>query len=90
MESEFIVLRKDRSAEVFDPSGKTWRWWEDIFSFGVDVWRILAAVSSSGELYAINEEQQQLMKYDGGKSVWNAVASLPRPNYLCTCATQVA
>jgi hypothetical protein len=88
MEGKFIVLRKDRSAEVFDPSGKTWRWWEDIFSFRVDVWRSLAAVSSSGELYAINEEQQQLMKYDGGKSVWTAVASLPRPIYLFTCATQ--
>jgi hypothetical protein len=63
MEGKFIVLMKDRSAEVLDPSGKTWRWWEDIFSFKVDVWRSLVAVSSLGELYDIDEEQQQLLLY---------------------------
>jgi hypothetical protein len=45
-------------------------------------------VSSSGELYAMNEQQQQLMKYDGGKSVCTDTTSLPRPIYLFTCATQ--
>jgi hypothetical protein len=88
MDGKFMVLSKDRSAEVFDPIAGTWRRWEDMFSFRVDIWRSLAAVSSSGELYAINERQQQVMKYDGGKNVWIAVASLPRHIFLFTCATQ--
>jgi hypothetical protein len=88
MEGKFIVLKKDISAEVLDPSGKTWIRWEDIFSFTVYVWRSLASVSSFGELYAINEQKKQLMKYDGGKSVWTGVASLLRPIYLFMCARQ--
>jgi hypothetical protein len=88
-DGKFMVLSRDRSAEVFDPSGAMWRRWEDMISFRVDLWRSFAvACSSSGELYAFSERQQQVMKYDGGKQVWTVVASLPRHIYLFKCATQ--
>jgi hypothetical protein len=89
MDGKFMVLSRDRSAEVFDPTASTWRRWEDMISFRVDLWRSFAvACSSSGELYAFSERQQQVMKYDGGKQVWTVVASLPRHIYLFKCATQ--
>jgi hypothetical protein len=53
-----MVLSDDRSVEVFDPSGRTWRSWEVMFSFRVDIWKSFSVVSSSGELYAINEQQR--------------------------------
>jgi hypothetical protein len=90
MDGKFMVLSRDRSAEVFDPTASTWRRWEDMISFRVDLWRSFAvACSSSGELYAFSERQQQVMKYDGGKHVWTVVASLPRHIYLFKCATQL-
>jgi hypothetical protein len=47
------------------------------FSFRVDLWRSLVVVSSSEELYAMNGQQQQLMKYDGGKRICTDTTSLP-------------
>jgi hypothetical protein len=89
MDGKFMLLSRDRSAEVFDPTALAWRRWEDMISFRVDLWRSFAvAFSSSGELYAFSERQQQVMKYDGGKQVWTVVASLPRHIYLFNCATQ--
>jgi hypothetical protein len=86
MEGKFMVLSgEDRSAEVFEPSAGTWRRWENM-RFRGDLWK-KCAVSSSGELYAFSDEQQQVMKYDGEKNVWTAVASLPQSIYFFTCAT---
>jgi hypothetical protein len=71
MDGKFMLLSRDRSVEVFDPTALAWRRWEDMISFRVDLWRSFAVdFSSSGELYAFSERQQQVMKYDGGKQVW--------------------
>ena len=78
---------KDKSAEVFEPSAGTWRRWENM-RFRGDLWKKCAVYSSSGELYAFSDEQQQVMKYDGEKNVWTAVASLPQSVVFATCATQ--
>jgi hypothetical protein len=56
-------------------------------SFRGDLCRKCVAFSS-GELYAFSEEQQQVMKYDGEKNVWTAVASLPQSVVFVTCVTQ--
>jgi hypothetical protein len=92
MDGKFMVLSRDRSAEVFDPTASTWRRWEDMISFRIDMFffrcSFVVACSSSGELYAFSERQQKVMKYDGGKQVWTVVASLPRLIYLFKCATQ--
>jgi hypothetical protein len=84
MEGKFMVLSKfDRGAEVFEPSAGTWRTWEDM-SVGGYLWRKYAV--SSEELYTFSD--QHVMKYDGEKNVWTAVASLPQSILLITCATQ--
>jgi hypothetical protein len=88
IEGKFMVLSEyDRSAEVFDPSAGTWRL-EDTLSFEGDLFT--CAASSSGELYAFHEEQQQVIKYEGEKNVWTAVASFPTARFLrfVMCATQ--
>jgi hypothetical protein len=94
IEGKFMVLSEyDRSAEVFDPSAGTWRL-EDTLSFEGDLFT--CAASSSGELYAFHEEQQQVIKYEGEKKVWTVVASFPHGRKEATarfarfvkCATQ--
>jgi hypothetical protein len=55
--------------------------------FRGDLWK-KCAVSSSGELYAFNDEQQQVMKYDGEKTVWTAVAFLPQSACFLNCVAQ--
>jgi hypothetical protein len=87
-EGKFMVLgrgKSDRSIEAFDSSVGTWRW-EDKLGFGADLWS--CAASSSGELYAFCEDRQQVMKYDGEKNGWTAIASLPQSICFLTCATQ--
>jgi hypothetical protein len=86
MEGKFMVFTgdRDRSAEVFDPSAGTWRRWENM-RFRGDLWKKCEA-SPSGELYAFSNAQQQVMKYDGEKNVWTAVASTLL-TYV-NCATQ--
>jgi hypothetical protein len=86
MEGKFMVFVDDRSVEVFEPSAGTWRRWENI-RFRGDLWK-KCAVSSSGELYAFSDEQQQVMKYDGEKNVWTAVAFLPQSVHFLNCVTQ--
>jgi hypothetical protein len=46
------------------------------------------AVSSSGELYAFSDLKQQVMKYDGEKTVWTAVAFLPQSARFLNCVAQ--
>jgi hypothetical protein len=58
IEGKFIVFSEDRSAEVFEPSVGTWKRWENM-RFRGDLWK-KCAVSSSGELYAFSDEQQQV------------------------------
>jgi hypothetical protein len=86
MEGKFMVLsggKIDRSVEVFDPSVGTWRTWEDMIVGGY-LWRKCAV--SSGELYIFS--YPHVMKYDGEKNVWTAVASFPQSILSITCATQ--
>jgi hypothetical protein len=65
--AELTCLHLDThfSAEVFEPSVGTWRRWENM-RFKGDL-RKKCAVSSSRELYAFSDEQQQVMKYYGGE-----------------------
>jgi hypothetical protein len=56
MEGKFMVFTEDRSAEVFEASAGTWRRWENMIFRG-DIWK-KCVVSSSGELYALSDEQQ--------------------------------
>jgi hypothetical protein len=94
MEGKFMVLSggEDKSAEIFDPSAGTWRRWENM-SFRGDLWGNgnlsgKCVAFSSGELYAFSEEQQQVMKYDGEKNVWTAVASIPQSARSVNCVAQ--
>jgi hypothetical protein len=75
-----------RNAEVFDPSAGTWKRWENM-RFRGDLWK-KCAVSSSGELYAFSGEEHQVMKYDGEKNVWTAVAFLPHFARFVHCVAQ--
>jgi hypothetical protein len=88
MEGKFMVFTRDgdRNAEVFDPSAGTWKRWENM-RFRGDLWK-KCAVSSSGELYAFSGEEHQVMKYDGEKNVWTAVAFLPHFARFVHCVAQ--
>jgi hypothetical protein len=56
MEGKFMVFNEDRSAKFFELSAGTWRRWENM-RFRGDLWK-KCVVSSSGELYAFNDEEQ--------------------------------
>jgi hypothetical protein len=89
MEGKFMVISGGNfnlSAEVFDPRAGTWRRWENTLGFSGDPWTSFLVASSCGELYGFSEEM--VKKYDGEKSLWNVVASLPQSLSLINCATQ--
>jgi hypothetical protein len=56
--------------------------------FRGDLWK-KCVVSSSGELYAFSDEQQQVMKYDGEKNVWTIVAFLSQSARFLNCVNCV-
>jgi hypothetical protein len=55
--------------------------------FRGDLWK-KCVVSSSGELYAFSDEQQQVMKYDGEKNIWTTVAFLLQSARFLNCVAQ--
>ena len=78
LEDKFMVLSRDGSVQVLDPTAGTWRRSQCIWSSDEKLWRSLwgiCAADSSGNLYVFSEEQ--VMKYEGEKNVWTPVASLP-------------
>ena len=79
IEGKFMVISGNqlgRSAEVFDPTARTWRSCEDMWiSFKGNPWGSWEVATSSTDLYVF--VQRDVMKYNAEKNVWTAVATLP-------------